>query len=168
MSMRPFGPSEQTHSNSDIKYAPQLMTEFCQLWNIDNICTTSYYLQLTGMVKYNNRWLWYSLWALLDKERETNPKIHPNFVGSYRIEKAYSNYSCMMENQDKNFVENDCRLTLYHWLPEKLGWAPSSEEHQKQLNMKVTARAQPKREKGNRVFTWEKISKLLPSPPKRA
>ena len=48
---------EQIHTDQGAEFESQLMTELCQLWDVDKTRTTSYYPQANSMVERNNKGL---------------------------------------------------------------------------------------------------------------
>ena len=60
-----MGLPEQIHTDQGAQFESQLMTELCQLWEVDKTRTTPYHPQANGMVERNNKGLGDSLRALL-------------------------------------------------------------------------------------------------------
>ena len=80
-----LGLPEQIHTDQGTQFESQLMTELCQLWNVDKSRTTPYHPRVNGIVERGNRGLGDALRALLLRQgQEDWDKLLPQILRAFR------------------------------------------------------------------------------------
>jgi len=80
-----FGLPEQIHSDQGAQFQPQLMSDLCRLWGVNQSRTTPYHPHENGVVERNNRMLGDALRSLLrGRSQEKWDTMLPQVMRAYR------------------------------------------------------------------------------------
>ena len=85
------------------------------------------------------------------KRKGDSHKWLQKFVGLYQIIEAYDNHTYKIERQGQSFVQNEARLTLYHYCTTEPGKATTSLRLIRRANVKKALRPTIKNEIPNEM-----------------